>query len=197
MTIAEEVIATGIITKREQAVKELLRTIPGEDVDREGLLETPNRVARMYEEIFAGYNMDPHLILSKTFKAEEHKEMVIVKDTDFYSHCEHHMVPFFGQVHIAYIPNGNVVGLSKLARLVECFAKRLQIQERMTTQIADAIVAELDPMGVMVVIQAEHLCMAMRGVKKPGAKTITSAVRGVFAENDNQARREFLSLLSL
>lgn len=181
---------------RRQAVSLLLGTI-GEKTDREGLVDTPNRVAEMYDEIFAGYLMDPKQILTTTFNEENHHEMVIVKDIPFYSHCEHHMVPFFGHAHIAYIPNGSVVGISKLARLTECFAKRLQIQERMTSQIADAIEELLSPMGVMVVIQAEHLCMEMRGVKKPGSNTITSAVRGVFKDNDNVARAEFLSLLDL
>jgi len=188
---------TDLHERRAAAVFELLNTIPGEYASREGLQETPGRVARMYDEIFGGYDMSPEAILSKTFRDEEHKEMVIVKDIDFFSHCEHHMVPFIGKVHIAYIPNGNLVGLSKLARLVECYARRLQIQERMTSQIADAIEEQLKPIGVMVVIKAEHMCMAMRGVKKPGANTITSAVRGVFQDNTNVARAEFLSLIDL
>jgi GTP cyclohydrolase I len=197
------------MTMRREAIKDLLSTIPNEDPDREGLLDTPNRVAKMYEEIFGGYEMDPHEILSKTFDAgkmhdEEDEEtsdiysngLVIVKDIPFYSHCEHHMVPFFGHAHVAYIPGERVVGLSKIARLVECYARRLQIQERLTNQIADAIIQELDPIGVMVVIQAEHLCMAMRGVKKPGANTITSSVHGVFTSN-SEARSEVLNLLDL
>lgn len=186
---------------REEAVKNLLSTIPTEDPEREGLVGTPDRVARMYEEIFGGYEMDPHKILSKRFKAgeAEDKGMVVVKDIPFYSHCEHHMVPFFGHAHVAYIPkeNGEVVGLSKICRLVECFARRLQIQERLTAQIADCINEELNPLGVMVVIQAEHLCMSMRGVKKPGSNTVTSVGRGVFMDNSNNARAEFMSMLDL
>ena len=182
---------------REEAVAILLGTIDGETFEREGLLETPKRVAKMYDEIFSGYQMDPKALLSKSFAEDEHHEMVIVKDIPFYSHCEHHMVPFFGHAHIAYIPNGSVVGLSKLARLVDCYSKRLQIQERLTSQIADMIDSELSPMGVMVVVQAEHLCMSMRGVKKPGSNTITSAVRGVFKDSTNVARAEFLSLIDL
>lgn len=188
--------------KRMDAIKMLLSTIPGEQglgtsELREGLRDTPKRVAKMYDEIFGGYGQDPVDILKATFDEENHHEMVIVKDIPFYSHCEHHMVPFFGHAHIAYIPDGTVVGLSKLARLVDCYAKRLQIQERLTTQIAETIENVLHPMGVMVVIQAEHLCMSMRGVKKPGSNTITSAVRGVFADNNNTARAEFLSLIDL
>ena len=182
---------------REEAVAILLGTIDGETFEREGLLETPKRVAKMYDEIFSGYQMDPKALLSKSFAEDAHHEMVIVKDIPFYSHCEHHMVPFFGHAHIAYIPNGSVVGLSKLARLVDCYSKRLQIQERLTSQIADMIDSELSPMGVMVVVQAEHLCMSMRGVKKPGSNTITSAVRGVFKDSTNVARAEFLSLIDL
>ena len=193
------------MAKRQEAIKMLLESIPGEDAGREGLLETPKRVANMYEEIFGGYEMDPYGVLSKTFSVDDMHDaeedigdiysrgLVIVKDIPFYSHCEHHMVPFFGHVHIAYIPKNRVVGLSKLARLVECYAKRLQIQERLTNQIADTILEELEPMGVMVVIKAEHLCMAMRGVKKPGANTITSSVHGVFTTND-AARAEVMNL---
>ena len=188
-----------------EAVKALLVAIEGEQalinddkthtkIFREGLLETPMRVAKMYQEIFGGYHMDPGVILSKTFSDEGHREMVIVKDIPYYSHCEHHMVPFFGKVHIGYIPDGTVVGLSKFARLVECFSKRLQIQERMTSQIIDSIVENLSPLGVIVVVEGEHLCMSMRGVQKPGTKTITSAVRGVFKEVP-EARAEFMSLI--
>lgn len=196
------------LNDRETAIKMLLGTIPGEDPEREGLRDTPHRVAMMYEEIFGGYEMNPKEILSKTFDAGKmHDEvdsdagiyingLVIVKDIPFFSHCEHHMVPFVGKVSIAYVPGDRVVGLSKLARLVECFARRLQIQERLTNQIADAINEELKPAGVMVVIQAEHLCMTMRGVKKPGAKTITSSVSGVFTTND-AARAEVLSLIEI
>jgi GTP cyclohydrolase I len=184
-----------ILGRRKKAVSILLGTIPGEQTDREGLLDTPARVCKMYDEIFAGYQMDPWDILSRTFQKEDHQEMVIVKDIEFYSHCEHHMVPFFGVAHVGYIPNGTIVGISKLARLVECFAKRLQVQERMTSQIADSIQSALSPMGVAVVIEAQHLCMSMRGVKKPEAKTITSAMRGVFLDNANSARSEFLGLI--
>lgn len=185
--------------RRHSAVYQLLQTIPGEDPQREGLLETPDRVARMYEEIFGGYEMRPEEILSKTFQSDEdvtgdiyRSGIVAVRDIPFYSHCEHHMVPFIGKAHIAYIPKERVVGLSKLARLVECYARRLQIQERMTTQIADAIDKILQPQGVMVVVQAEHLCMAMRGVKKPGTQTVTSVVRGVFVKPE--AREEAMSI---
>ena len=199
------------LVKRQQAIKMLLETIPGEDAEREGLLETPKRVANMYEEIVGGYEMNPAEILSKTFDAGNMHDdeydpvdvyangIVIVKDIPFYSHCEHHMVPFFGHAHVAYIPkeNGEVVGLSKICRLVECFARRLQIQERLTTQIADCINEELNPLGVMVVIQAEHLCMSMRGVKKPGSNTGTSVGRGGVMDNSNNARAEFMSMLEL
>lgn len=177
----------------EGAVKVLLKAL-GENPDREGLKETPNRVARMYGEIFAGYNQTPEDILRKDFDSEGHQDMVLVKDIPFYSHCEHHMVPFYGVAHIAYIPKERVVGISKLARLVECFARRLQIQERMTSQIADAIEEVLEPEGIAVVVTAEHMCMTMRGVQKPGAKTTTSAMRGVFSE-EASARAEFLSLI--
>jgi GTP cyclohydrolase I len=187
---------------RCRAINTLLGTIPTEDPSREGLLETPMRVARMYEEIFGGYEMDPRAILNKTFEADGdasddiyNNGIVAVKEIPFYSHCEHHMVPFIGHAWIAYIPSDRVVGLSKLARVVECFARRLQIQERMTTQIADVIEEVLQPQGVMVVLKAEHLCMAMRGVKKPGTKTVTSCVRGVFV--NEAARMEAMSLLEL
>lgn len=181
--------------QRRAAVTMLLETIMGEDVTREGLIDTPNRVAKMYNEIFSGYAMNPKEILGRIFKEEKHREMVIVKDIEFYSHCEHHMVPFFGVAHVAYIPNGNIVGLSKLARLVECYAKRLQVQERMTSQIADDINEHISPLGVAVVINARHLCMSMRGVRKPEASTTTSAMRGVFLDNNNTARAEFLGLI--
>lgn len=175
------------------AVKMLLEAM-GEDPNREGLLETPDRVARMYTEIFAGYDQDPAQILSKTFEADGHQDMVIVKDIPFHSHCEHHMVVFHGKVSIAYIPNGRVVGISKLARLVDCFAKRVQIQERLTSQIADEIEKTLKPFGVAVIIEAEHMCMTMRGVRKPGAKTTTSSVSGIF-KLDEKARNELMHLL--
>ena len=160
------------------AVREILIAV-GEDPDREGLLETPDRVARAYEEIFAGLHRDPAEVLGVTFDIS-HEELVLVRDIDLYSTCEHHLVPFHGVAHIGYIPskNGKVTGLSKLARLVEIYARRPQVQERLTSQIADALVEHLDPQGVIVVVEAEHLCMTMRGVRKPGASTITSAVRG-------------------
>lgn len=185
----------SIIVDRQDCIKELLMSIEPDTYDREGLKDTPKRVAKMYNEIFGGYNQDPIEILGTIFKADVHKEMVIVKDISFYSHCEHHMVPFFGLVHIGYIPQEGLVGISKLARLVECFARRLQIQERLTTQIASTIDETLNPLGVMVVIEAEHLCMKMRGIKNPCADTITSAVRGVFKEDD-KTRAEFISLIS-
>lgn len=176
----------------EGHVKEILRLM-GEDIDREGLLDTPARVTRMYEEVFAGYGIDPHEVLGVTFD-EQHEELVIVKDIVYYSHCEHHMVPFFGKAHIGYIPSGKIAGLSKFARLVDAVSKKLQVQERMTSQISDIIDKVLSPNGVMVVVEGEHLCMCSRGVKKSGSKTITSAVRGMF-RRDAALRSEFLSLL--
>lgn len=167
--------------KVEKAVKLLLDAI-GEDATREGLKDTPARVSRMYEEILAGMDASPEEHLSRQFSVEG-SDMVLEKDITFYSMCEHHMLPFFGKVHIAYIPDGKVVGLSKLARTVEVYARRLQIQEQMTSQIADAIVKYLNPKGVMVVVEAEHTCMTMRGVKKPGSKTVTTVTRGQFAED--------------
>lgn len=167
----------------------------GEDPEREGLLETPARVARMYEEVFAGLTEDPARHFETTFD-EHHEGMVLVRDIPFYSMCEHHLVPFFGKAHVAYIPaaDGRVCGLSKLARLVEAFARRPQVQERLTTQIADTLIEQLDPQGAIVVMEAEHMCMSMRGVKKPGSKTITSAVRGAF-EKSQATRAEALSLI--
>ncbi len=178
--------------KIEEAIRLLLEGI-GEDADREGLQETPGRVARMYEELLAGMEADAGAHLSKTFGADNN-EMVIEKDITFYSTCEHHLMPFFGKVHIAYIPDGQVVGLSKLARTVEVFAARLQIQERMTVQIADAIMDSLKPKGVIVMAQAEHMCMTMRGVKKPGSQTVTIAARGEF-ERDEKLKDRFLMLV--
>ena len=171
--------------KIEAAVKLLLEGI-GEDVNREGLVETPARIARMYEEIFSGVEESSEELMAKRFH-EENNDMVLEKDIVFYSMCEHHLLPFFGKVHVAYIPDGEVVGLSKLARTVDVYAKRPQLQERMTNQIADAIMNELNPKGVMVIIEAdEHMCMTMRGVKKPGSKTVTSVVRGCFEEDKMQ-----------
>lgn len=178
----------------KQAVKLLLEGI-GEDADREGLLETPDRIARMYSEIFSGMEEDAGEHLSKVFTVDNN-EMVLEKDIVFYSMCEHHMMPFYGVAHVAYIPNGKVVGLSKLARTVEVYAKRLQIQERMTGQIADAIMKELNPQGAMVVLEAEHMCMTMRGVKKPGSKTVSIAARGIF-EEEPDLQSKFLQLLHI
>lgn len=175
--------------KIEQAVKLLLEGI-GEDVDREGLKDTPERVARMYEEIYGGLEEDAAMHLSKTFTSLS-SDMVIEKDITFYSTCEHHLLPFFGVVHVAYIPDGKVVGLSKLARTVEVYARRPQIQEQMTGQIANAIMDNLNPKGVMVMIEAEHMCMSMRGIKKPGSKTVTFCALGEFKDND-KARKIFL-----
>ena len=165
----------------QKAVTMILEAI-GENPEREGLRETPQRVARMYAELTSGYNDSAKTHLSKVFTAEN-AEVVLEKDITFHSLCEHHMLPFFGKVHIAYIPNGKVVGLSKLARVVETFARRLQIQEQMTNQIADAINDELSPKGVFVIIEAEHTCMTMRGIKKIGSKTVTVATRGEFKDN--------------
>lgn len=178
--------------KIKEAVLLLLEGI-GEDVDREGLKDTPDRVARMYEEIFAGMDEEAGVHLTRTFTAQNN-EMVIEKDITFYSTCEHHLMPFSGKAHIAYIPDGKVVGLSKLARTVEVYARRPQIQEQMTAQIADAVMEHLSPKGVMVVLEAEHMCMTMRGVKKPGSKTITMVSRGVF-EEDTRMQDTFLRVI--
>lgn len=165
--------------KIKKGVELILEGI-GEDKEREGLLETPDRVARMYEEIFGGMYEDANVHLSKRFHTSNN-EMVLEKDIVFYSTCEHHLLPFFGRAHVAYIPDGEVVGLSKIARTVEVFAKRPQLQEQLTAQIADAIDQQLHPKGVMVMIEAEHTCMTMRGVKKPGSKTVTYVTRGIFS----------------
>ena len=167
----------------EKAVREILIAI-GEDPDRDGLVDTPSRVARMYSEICAGLHDEPDQHLKVTFEAD-HDEMVMVRDIALYSVCEHHLIPFTGKAHVAYIPNedGRITGLSKLARLVDAYAKRPQVQERLTTQIADELERTLQPRGVLVVIEAEHLCMSMRGVRKPGSTTVTSAVRGLFRDN--------------
>ena len=178
--------------KVEQAIRLLLEGI-GEDPDREGLAETPDRIARMYEEICGGMNEDAAEHLKKTFTAENN-EMVVEKDITFHSVCEHHLLPFYGKVHIGYIPDGMVVGLSKLARTVEVYARRPQIQEQLTKQIADAIMETLAPKGVIVCIEAEHMCMTMRGVKKPGSKTVTFVTRGVF-EQDERLQRQFFDLV--
>lgn len=175
--------------KIEEGVRLILEGI-GEDVAREGLQETPQRVARMYQEIFSGMYEDAKAHLSKVFTVDNN-EMVVEKDIVFFSSCEHHLMPFYGKAHVAYIPNGKVVGLSKLARTVEVYARRPQIQEQMTGQIADAIMEHLGPQGVMVMVEAEHMCMTMRGVKKPGSKTVTIACRGVFEENEALQNRFF------
>lgn len=177
-----------------RAVRDLLVAI-GEDPDREGLRETPDRVARAYAEVFGGLRMQPEDVLATTFDIG-HDEMVLVRDIEMYSTCEHHLVPFSGVAHVGYIPNvdGQVTGLSKLARLVDVFARRPQVQERLTTQIADSLMRLLQPRGVIVVIEAEHLCMAMRGVRKPGSKTLTSAVRGAFLQP--AARAEAMALIT-
>lgn len=167
--------------KIEEAVKLLLEGI-GENVDREGLVETPARIARMYGELYKGMDENPAQHLSKTFAADS-SGIVVEKDITFYSICEHHLLPFFGKVHIAYLPDGRVVGLSKLARTVEVYARRLQIQEQMTAQIAEAVMEYLKPQGVMVMAEAEHMCMTMRGVAKPGSRTTTLAARGCFQDN--------------
>lgn len=179
-----------------RAVREILEAV-GEDPDRDGLLRTPERVAKMYGEVLAGLHEDPAEHLSVTFEAG-HNEMVMVKDIPIYSLCEHHLVPFHGHAHIAYIPSadGRITGLSKLARVVDGFARRPQVQERLTTQVADALAEALDPRGVLVVIEAEHLCMGMRGVRKPGAITVTSAVRGIFKENAS-TRAEAMGLIGV
>lgn len=177
----------------ERAIRDLLTAV-GEDPDRDGLRDTPARVARAYVELFGGLQMDPADVLTTTFDAG-HEELVLVTDIDMVSMCEHHLLPFYGVAHIGYIPNANgrITGLSKLARLVECFARRPQVQERLTTQIADAMVDILDPRGTIVVVEAEHLCMSVRGVRKPGTHTITSAVRG--ALRDPATRAEAMSLI--
>ncbi len=167
----------------EAAVKLLLEGM-GEDVNREGLKETPARVARMYEELLSGMGASAKEHLSKTFEASD-SQIVLERDITFYSICEHHLMPFFGKIHIAYIPDGQVVGISKLARTVEVYAARLQIQERLTAEIADAIMENLRPKGVMVLVSAEHMCMTMRGVKKPGSQTVTAASRGLFDEDES------------
>ncbi len=180
--------------RAEAAVRELLAAV-GEDPDREGLLETPARVARMYREIFAGLHRDPAEVLTTVFE-EGHDEMVIVRDMELTSLCEHHLVPFVGKAHVGYIPNdeGQITGLSKLGRLVDLYARRPQVQERLTTQIADALEEQLKPRGVIVVIEAEHLCMSIRGVRKPGSSTVTSAVRGLFRDSTS-TRAEAMSLI--
>ncbi len=180
--------------RAEKAVRELLLAV-GEDPDREGLRDTPARVARAYREIFAGLRQEPEDVLTTTFDLG-HEEMVLVRDIELYSTCEHHLVPFHGVAHVGYIPNteGQITGLSKIARLVEVFARRPQVQERLTSQIADALVRILEPRGVLVVVECEHLCMSMRGVRKPGSRTVTSAVRGSML--NSATRAEAMSLVT-
>jgi GTP cyclohydrolase I len=177
----------------EKAVREIIEAL-GDDPDREGLAETPQRVAAFYAEVFDGLHQDPGDLVDAFFGDEHYQEIVMVREIPFYSMCEHHLVPFHGQAHVAYIPKGRVTGLSKLARLVEGFARRPQMQERLTAQVADALNERLEPLGVMVVVEAEHLCMSMRGVRKPGAKTVTSAVRGIM-ETQPATRAEAMALL--
>jgi len=192
--VIEETVRTVDLPRLEAAVREILIAI-GEDPDRDGLVRTPRRVAEMYAEIFSGLREDPAHHLIVTFEAN-HDEMVMVRDIPLYSLCEHHLAPFHGRAHVAYIPgdDGRITGLSKLARLVDGYAKRPQVQERLTTQIADAIVDVLQPRGAFVMIEAEHLCMSMRGVRKPGSLTVTSAVRGLFKDNA-ATRAEVMALL--
>ena len=183
MTPAVPELPADAMVKIEQAVRDILEAI-GEDPDRDGLLDTPARVARFYSEVCSGLREDPTVHLQKTFEAD-HDEMVMVRDIPLYSLCEHHLVPFVGKAHVAYIPNGEgkITGLSKLARLVDSYARRPQVQERLTKQVAQAIDDTLKPQAVLVVIEAEHLCMSMRGVRKPGASTVTSAVHGLFRDS--------------
>ncbi|MDO4522272.1 MAG: GTP cyclohydrolase I FolE [Eubacteriales bacterium] len=178
--------------KIKEGVRLILEGI-GEDINREGLVETPDRIARMYEEIAGGMYEDAAKHLEKRFHVDS-GEMVLEKDITFYSMCEHHMLPFYGKAHVAYVPNDSVVGLSKIARTVNVFARRLQLQEQLTAQIADAFMDNLAPQGVMVMIEAEHLCMTMRGVKKPGSKTVTVVTRGVFDDNE-QLQNRFYRML--
>jgi GTP cyclohydrolase IA len=181
------------IPQIEEAIRLLLEAV-GEDPNREGLLDTPKRVAKMYEEVFSGLTIDPKEYFETIFH-EDHEELVLVKDIPFYSMCEHHLVPFYGKAHVAYIPKGGrVAGLSKLARAIEAVSKRPQLQERITSTVADTMMETLEPHGVMVVVEAEHMCMTMRGVNKPGAKTVTSAVRGVF-QTDSDKRAEVFAMI--
>jgi len=177
----------------EHLIRSMLEHI-GEDPDREGLVKTPERVARAWEEITGGYAMDPGAMVRKALFTAEGKEMVVVNDIDFYSVCEHHMLPFFGKAHVAYIPDGKIVGLSKIARVVETYARRLQVQERMTAQIASCLMENLEPLGVAVVLHAQHLCMMMRGIQKQNSYAVTSEMLGCF-KNDPKTRGEFLTLI--
>jgi GTP cyclohydrolase I len=177
----------------EDSVRDILVAL-GEDPDREGLVKTPERVARAYEFLSSGYQQDPDEVIGDALFTEDYSEMIIVRDIDFFSLCEHHMLPFYGRAHVAYVPDKHIVGISKLARLVECYARRLQVQERMTSQIAGFIQDKLNPLGVGVVIRAEHMCMRMRGVQKPNSSVVTSSLLGVFQKRDT--RQEFMNLLS-
>lgn len=176
----------------QRAVREILLAV-GEDPNREGLKDTPARVARMYSEVFSGLKDDPAVHLRKTF-TQKYNEMVLVKDITFESMCEHHLLPFIGKAHVAYIPNGKIVGLSKLARVIESISRRPQVQERITETVAELIEAELQPRGVAVIVEAEHFCMCMRGIRKPGSRTVTSAMRGGFKDNPS-TRMELMSLI--
>lgn len=178
--------------KIKKAVTEILLAI-GEDTNREGLKHTPERVAKMYDELLAGMNEDPKIHLARVFR-ENYDEVVLLRDIPFYSICEHHMMPFIGTAHVAYLPAGKVLGVSKMARIVDCFAKRLQVQERLTDQIADFIMNNLKPKGVGVVLEASHSCMTIRGIRKPGSVMVTSSLRGIF-KKDPRSRNEILSLI--
>jgi len=179
-------------TVRRDLIREILLDL-GEDPDREGLVKTPDRVARAFEFLTKGYDATPETVIGDALFVEEYSEMIIVRDIDFFSMCEHHMMPFYGRAHVAYIPAHHIVGISKLARLVECFARRLQVQERMTSQIATTLNDALKPLGVGVVVRAEHLCMRMRGVEKPNSSVVTSALLGSFQQRDT--RTEFMNLI--
>lgn len=178
----------------EDQFREILRAV-GEDPEREGLLKTPSRCARALRELTRGYDQDPEAIINGALFTEEYSEMIIIKDIDFYSLCEHHLLPFFGKVHVAYLPRGRIVGISKMARIADVYARRLQVQERMTTQIANLLMEKLEPEGVGVVVEAEHLCMRMRGVEKQNSYVVTSAMHGVFREHQ-ETREEFMNLIN-
>ena len=190
----EDIYDPATIEELKVHYREILRLL-GEDPEREGLLKTPERVAKAMSFITKGYTEDPVAILHSAIFREEYKQMVLVKDIELYSVCEHHMLPFYGKAHVAYIPNGYITGLSKIARVVECFARRLQVQERMTVQIRDCIQRALNPIGVAVVIEASHMCMQMRGVEKQSSATTTSAFTGIFL-SDHRTREEFMTLIS-
>ncbi|MBE6210084.1 MAG: GTP cyclohydrolase I FolE [Rikenellaceae bacterium] len=190
----EDIYSPEAIEELKVHYREILRLL-GEDPEREGLLKTPERVAKAMSFITKGYTEDPIEIIKSAIFKEEYKQMVLVKDIELYSICEHHMLPFYGKAHVAYIPNGHITGLSKIARVVECFARRLQVQERLTVQIRDCIQEALNPMGVAVVIEASHMCMQMRGVEKQSSATTTSAFTGIFL-SDHRTREEFMTLIS-